>query len=210
MKLYDCKIAPNPRRLRIFLAEKGIEVEKIEVDVLGAENLDSPFQQINPRGLLPTLVLDDGTCIDEVSAICRYFEELHPDPPLLGTDALSKALVSSRQRHMEIDGMIAVSEVFRNSTEGWDQRSLPGVAAGTTAIPQLVERGTASLGRCFELLNRYLGASEFVAGDRYTLADITALCAINFASWVKLPIPAQHANTLRWYKAVSARPSATA
>ncbi|MBL6751403.1 MAG: glutathione S-transferase family protein [Nevskia sp.] len=211
MKLYDCKIAPNPRRVRIFLAEKGIRLDTVEVDILGGENLGEAYRRINPRGLLPLLELDDGTRIDEVVAICRYFEEVQPEPPLLGTDPRSKALVVSRQRHMEFDGMIAASEVFRNSAPAFAQRSLPGAAAaGVAAIPQLVERGRRTLEHCFGELERYLGQSEFVAGDRFSLADITALCTVDFAGWAKIKVPEHHLNTHRWYKAVSARPSAAA
>jgi glutathione S-transferase len=208
MKLYDCKIAPNPRRLRIFLAEKGIAVETVEVDVLSGENLKPDYLRINPRGMLPTLELDNGTRIDEVAAICRYFEELQPQPPLLGSDPRSKALVVARQRHMEFDGMIAVSEVFRNSAPAFAQRSLPGFNG--PAIPQLVDRGLQTVGRFFGLLEAYLGESEFVAGERFSLADITALCTVDFAGWAKLKVPEAHTNTRRWYQSVSNRPSAKA
>jgi glutathione S-transferase len=210
MKLYDCKIAPNPRRLRMFLAEKGISMQMIEVDILGGENLKAAYQAISPRGLLPTLVLDDGTVIDEVMAICRYFEELQPEPPLLGTDPRSCAMVVSRQRHMEIDGMIAVSEIVRNSSANFAGRGLPGVAAGVPAIAELVDRGTASLSRCLGFLETYLSGSPYVAGDRFSLADITARCTIDFASWANIGIPKTHVHTQRWYDGVSQRPSAAA
>lgn len=210
MQLYDCAIAPNPRRLRIFLAEKGLKIPMTEVDLIAGENLGESFLTINPRGLVPSLVLDDGTVIDEVEAICRYFEELHPEPPLLGTDAKSRALIASRQRHAEFDGMIAISEVFRNSAPAFAGRGVPGVAGGSPTIPQLVDRGTATWGRFLRTLDGDLAASEYVAGDRFSLADITALCAIDFAKWVKFEVPAECANVLRWYAAVSARPSALA
>lgn len=208
MKLYDCQVAPNPRRARMFLAEKGIEIETVEVDILGGENLQNEFLQINPRGLLPVLELDNGTRLDEVMAICRYFEDLHPEPPLLGRNALEKALVTNRQRKMEFDGMIAGSEVFRNQHENFAKRSLPG--AGTDvlpAIPGLVERGKQTLVRFFTALERYLNEADFVAGDIFTMADITAVCAIDFASWVDIKIPEEHTHTLAWYKRVSSRPS---
>ena len=208
MKLYDCQVAPNPRRARMFLAEKGIEIETVEVDILGGENLQSEFLQINPRGLLPVLELDDGTRLDEVMAICRYFEDLHPEPPLLGRNALEKALVTNRQRKMEFDGMIAGSEVFRNQHENFAKRSLPG--AGTDvlpAIPALIDRGKQTLARFFAALENYLGETEFVAGEVLTMADITAVCAIDFAAWVDIKIPEQNARSLDWYDRVSSRPS---
>lgn len=211
MKLYDCAIAPNPRRARIFLAEKDISLPTIEVDILGGENLTPAFLAINPRGLLPTLELDDGTRFDEVMAICRYFESIQPQPPLLGRNAKEKAIVEARQRKMEFDGMIAGSEVFRNSNEKFAQRSIPGGGGEPIpAIPGLVERGTQTLARFFKWLEIYLGESEYVAGDIFTMADITALCAIDFVAWVKIGIPPENARTLAWYAKVSARPSAKA
>jgi glutathione S-transferase len=211
MKLYDCAMAPNPRRARIFLAEKGIELPTIEVNILDGENLTPAFLAINPRGLLPTLELDDGTRIDEVMAICRYFETVQPEPRLLGRNAREIAVVESRQRKMEFDGMIAGSEVFRNQHEKFAQRSIPGGGGETIpAIPGLVARGTQSIARFFKWLEIYLSESEFVAGDVYTMADITALCAVDFVGWVKFAIPPENTRTLAWYAKVAARPSAKA
>jgi glutathione S-transferase len=210
VKFYDCQIAPSPRRVRIFLAERGIKVETIEVDLLAGANLKSEFLSINPRGLVPTLVLDDGTALDEVVAICRYLEETTPGTRLMGEDARSKALIESRNRHMEIDGFISVAEMFRNSTPAFSKRGLPGIDAEVPAIPQLVDRGRAGIGRFFERLNTYLGQGAYVAGDSFSIADITALCVVDFAGWVKQTVPEQHAHTRRWYEAVSKRPSAKA
>ena len=209
MKLYDCRVAPNPRRARMFLAEKGIDIDMVEVDILGGENLQDEFLKINPRGLLPVLQLDDGTRIDEVMAICRYFEELYPEPPLLGRNALEKALVTNRQRKMEFEGMIAASEVFRNQHENFTKRSLPGAGKHELpAIPALIDRGTQTLGRFFQALENYLDDADFVAGEIFTMADITAVCAIDFAAWVDIKIPESNPLTLAWYERVSARPSA--
>ncbi|MEQ8659924.1 MAG: glutathione S-transferase family protein [Gammaproteobacteria bacterium] len=211
MKLYDCSVAPNPRRARMFLAEKGITLAKVEIDILGGANLAADFLAINPRGLLPVLELDDGTRIDEVMAICRYFEELQPEPMLLGRDARERALVTSRQRKMEFDGMIAASEVFRNQHAQFAQRSLPGAGAAVLpAIPALVERGRQTLGRFFTWLETYLGEAPFVAGECFTMADITAFCAIDFARWVDIDIPADNVLSHAWYARVAARPSAGA
>ena len=211
MRLYDCQVAPNPRRARMFLAEKGIEIETVEIDILGGENLGEAFLDINPRGLLPVLELDDGTRIDEVMAICRYFEDVQPEPPLLGRNALEKALVTNRQRKMEFDGMIAASEVFRNQHENFSKRSLPGAGKDELpAIPALIDRGKQTLNRFFRALETYLEESKFVAGESFTMADITALCAIDFATWVDIKIPASNTRTLDWYERVSARPSAGA
>jgi glutathione S-transferase len=210
MKLYDCQVAPNPRRVRIFIAEKGLTLPKIEVSILDGDNLKPEFLRINPRGLLPVLELDDGTMLDETMAICRYLEETHPEPNLMGATALERATIESWQRHMEFDGLQAVGEVIRNSIPVFSSRGL----AGTTqvpAIPALVERGTASMARFFTHLEERLRETEFVAGNRFTIADITALCVIDTAqNFVKLPIPASNTNTQRWHAAVSARPSAKA
>ena len=211
MKLYDCAMAPNPRRARMFLAEKGLSLEKIEVNIVDGENLAPAFLAINPRGLLPTLELDDGVRFDEVMAICRYIEELHPTPPLLGRTPVERALVESLQRKMEFDGMIAGSEVFRNTHPKFASRSIPGGAdQDISAIPGLVTRGTQTLGRFFDSLERYLERSPYLSGEIFTIVDITALCAIDFAGWVNISIPARNTCTQRWYGEVSARPSAKA
>ena len=157
MKLYDCAVAPNPRRARMFIAEKGIEVPKIEIDILSGGNLKPDYFSVNPRGLLPLLELDDGTRFDEVMAICRYIEELHPTPCLLGRTPVERAQVESLQRKMEFDGMIAGSEVFRNQHPQFAARSIPGGGgAEIEAIPQLVQRGTQTLSRFFDALESYL------------------------------------------------------
>jgi len=210
MKLFDSKIAPSTRRVRIFLAEKGISVERQEIDLLASENRQPAFLAINPRGLVPALQLDDGTCIDEAVAICRYIEETHPHPPLMGTDAKSKALIDSRNRHMEIDGFGSVAEAFRNSVEGFKQRGLPGIAEDVPAIPALAERGMAGITRFYAGLETWLARHPYIAGESFSIADITALCVVDFAGWVKRTIPSTSAATQRWYDTVSKRPSAAA
>ena len=211
MKLYDCKMAPNPRRARIFIAEKGIDIPTVELNIVEGENLEPEFLKINPRGLLPTLALDDGTCFDEVMAICRYFEEIQPDPPLLGRDAREKALVESRQRQMEFEGMIAGSEIFRNQHERFAERSIPGGGSDSIpAIPALVERGRQTLVRFFDGLEGYLEATDFVACEIFTMADITAFCAVEFVGWVDFKIPEKNDRTRAWFDRVAARPSAQA
>ena len=211
MILYDCDIAPNPRRARMFIAEKGLDIKKVEVDIIGGENLSESFLSINPRGLLPVLELDEGTIIDEVMAICRYLEELHPKNPLLGSTPLEKARVVGYQRKMEFDGMIAISEAFRNDAvnKRFTFRSLPG-RDGTSAIEGLVERGQTTLDNFYIWLERYLTENEFVAGDNFTMADITAYVAIDFSKWVKRRIPKENIRTLEWYSKVSSRNSSKA
>jgi glutathione S-transferase len=204
-------MAPNPRRVRIFIAEKNLQIPAVEVSILDGENLKPDYLKVNPRGLLPVLELDDGTRIDETQAICRYLEETHPEPNLMGRTTLERAQIESWQRHMEFDGMAACSEVVRNSIPAFSSRGLPGVTQPVAAIPALVERGTQSVRRFYDRLEQRLKETEYVAGNRFTIADITALCAVDIAkNRINLPIPTENKQTQRWYDAVSARPSAKA
>ena len=209
MKLYDCQMAPNPRRVRVFLAEKGVDIPKTEVSIIDGENLKPEYLAVNPRGLLPTLELDDGNRIDETIAICRYIEETHPEPNLMGQDALEKAQIESWQRHMEFDGLNPTGEMFRNSFDPFKNRGLPGLE-NVQAIPELATRGKAGVERFYERLEQRLSQSTYIAGERYTVADITALCVVDFASFAKMGIPEANTNTKRWHADVSSRPSAKA
>jgi glutathione S-transferase len=209
MLLYDCAGAPSPRRVRIFLKEKRIEIPTKQINIVEGANLKTDFLKINPRGLLPVLQLDDGTSIDETVAICRYFEHTNPDPPLMGTTALEQALVESWQRRIEFDGMAGVADVFRNSAPPMVDRGVPG-RMGDAQIAQLVGRGRASVTRFYEMLNDRLGDSRYVAGEKFTIADITTLCTVDFAVFAGMPIPERHANTERWHAEVSSRPSSSA
>ena len=211
MKLYDTKMAPNPRRVRMFMAEKGISCETEQVDIVKGENLGEAYLAVNPRGLLPALVLDDGTVLDESVAICRYLEETHPKPPLMGTGAVGKAQVEARQRHMEFDGLAGAAEAFRNAFPLFSSRGLPGRTGPVDAIPALVERGKASVLRFYQRLNSDLANAAYVAGEDFTVADITALCAVDFAAGAaRIPIPDDCEHLKRWHAEVSARPSAQA
>ena len=209
MKLYDCQMAPNPRRVRVFLAEKGVDIPKTEVGIIEGENLKPEYLAVNPRGLLPTLELDDGNRIDETIAICRYIEETQPEPNLMGRDALEKAQIESWQRHMEFDGLNPTGEMFRNSFDPFKNRGLPGLE-NVQAIPELAARGKAGVERFYERLEQRLSQSTYIAGERYTIADITALCVVDFASFAKMGIPEANTNTKRWHTDVSSRPSAKA
>ncbi|MDQ2802801.1 MAG: glutathione S-transferase family protein [Pseudomonadota bacterium] len=209
MKIYDWHIAPNPRRLHIFLAEKGVRVELVEV---GQEDLTLAqwYRDKYPHAMAPMLELDDGTCIGEAMAICRYFEELHPEPPMMGTDAKEKATVAMWEQRANEEGMLAASELFRNMHPRFAERGLPGSAELIPAIPALRDRGHARLQRFFAKFDRQLADNTFVAGRRYTVADATALCAVDFAKWSDVTIPREARHLQRWYDAVSERPSARA
>lgn len=209
MKLYDCTVAPSPRRVRIFLAEKGISVPTVQVDLRNGEQFSESFRAINPDCTVPVLELDDGTRIADVIGICAYFEAIQPEPPLMGTDARDRALVTAKQRQIERDGLSAVMEGFRNHVRAFKNRALPGPHA-YEQIPALAERGRVRVGRFFEAANAALAGGEFVAGTRYTIADISMLVAVDFAGWIKVPIPDHCTHLRRWYDAASARPSAKA
>ena len=202
MKLHEFAQAPNPRRVRVFLAEKGIEVPTVQVDISAKENLGDAFRALNPVGTVPVLELDDGTCIAESVAICRYFEALHPDPPLMGTDAKDQGVVEMWQRRMEIQVFNNITGCFRNTNDFFKGR-----------IEQVPEWGELCKRRAFDelaWLDGELASREFIAGDRYTIADVTALCAIDFGRPSKIRIDPEHKNLTRWHEAVSSRPSASA
>lgn len=210
MILYDWSIAPNPRRVRIYLAEKGIDIPIEEAGYTDKPFLKPEFLEGHSHRRVPLLVLDDGTEIGEAMAICRYFETLHPEPPLMGTDARDRALVEMWERLAEAEGMQAISEVFRNSKRSFTDRSLAGSANPIPQIPELVERGTRRVGEFYDKFDRRLADNAFLAGENYTIADITALCAIDFAIFIGLAIPETSGNIARWHETVSARPSAKA
>jgi glutathione S-transferase len=202
MKIYDSKAAPNPRRVRIFLAEKGIEVPYEQVDITKAESRSPEFRKKNSLGVLPVLELDDGTCIAESVAICRYFEESQPNPPLMGVDAQDRAIVEMWQRRMEFEIFAPILQVFRN-THAFFKGRIPQVAEYGEVCRKAAER---QLG----WLDEVLADREFVAGSRYTIADITALCGIDFGRVSDIRIQAEQKNLARWHAAVSGRPSAKA
>ncbi len=210
MKLYDWSIAPNPRRVRIYLAEKGIDIQVEEAGYTDKAFLKPEFLERFPHRRVPLLVLDDGTEIAEAMAICRYFETLHPEPPLMGTDARDRALVEMWERLAEWEGIHAISEVFRNSRRSFADRGLAGSGNPIPQIPELVERGTRRVGEFHDKIDRRLADSAFLAGENFTVADITALCAIDFAIFVGLGIPENRSNVARWHESVSARPCAGA
>jgi glutathione S-transferase len=210
MHLYDMVKAPNPRRVRIFLAEKKIEIPTTQVDIPSGENLQPAYLAINPRGVVPTLTLDDGTILDESVAICRYFEALYPNPNLFGRSALEQAQVERWQRRLEFEGLFHIAMIFRNTASAFAGRSLPGQGPSLPQEPSLVTRAQAMLPPFFQAVNAHLSNSRYMVGDHFSIADITALVMFDFARWIKMPIPTEHSATLRWYAEVSARPSAKA
>jgi glutathione S-transferase len=209
MKFYDCATAPSPRRVRIFAAEKGISLPTVQVDLRNGEQFSEAFRAINPDCTVPALALDDGTVIADAVAICGYLEEIHPDPPLIGSTPQERAVVTALNRQIERDGFFAAMDAFRNASKGLKGRALPG-PHDYEQIAELAERGRARVGNFFRAMDARLADREFVAGDRFTIADISTLVLTDFAGWAKLKPPDACANLRRWHAAVSARPSANA
>ncbi len=203
MKLYDSRQAPNPRRARIFLAEKGITLPTEQVDIMAMQHKTPEYTAINPLQRMPALVLDDGTVITESIAICRYFEMLQPDPPLFGVGPKEIALVEMWNRRAEINFFSNVAAVFRHLHPAMKTLEVP-------QVPAWAEANKPRVTWFLQLLDRELGKRQFIAGDRFSVADITALVAFDFMKPAKLAVPDDLAHVKRWHAAVSARPSATA
>lgn len=209
MKLYDCATAPSPRRVRIFAAEKGIEIEKVEIDLAAGEQFSPEFRVINPDCVVPVLELEDGSRITEVPAICQYLEEIYPQPALFGNTPEERANAIMWNTKVEQQGLLAMRDAFRNSAKGLKGHALTGPVAAEQ-IPQLAERGRQCVGIFFGRLEQHLSGNDFVAGAHFSIADITALVFADFTRWIKIDIPEDAANLRRWYAAVSSRPSASA
>lgn len=207
MKIYDWHIAPNPRRLHMFIAEKGLDIPLIEVGT-DKLTLSDEYEARYPHAMVPMLELNDGTCIGEAMAIARYLEELHPEPPLFGANSKERALVDMWEKRANEEGMLAASELFRNTAATFADRGLPGSAEPIPQIPELTKRARERLARFYRKFDEQLANNRFLAGERFSVADITALCAVDFGKWTELDIPAECKNLRRWYDEVSARPSA--
>jgi glutathione S-transferase len=203
MKLYDSKLAPNPRRTRIFLAEKGISLPTEQIDIAAQQHKTPEYAEINPLQRMPALMLDDGTIITESIAICRYFEMLHPEPPMFGVGPKDSALVEMWNRRAEINFFANVAAVFRHTHPAMKELEVP-------QVPAWADANRPRVAWFLEMLNGELANREFIAGDRYTVADITMQVAVDFMKPARLVMPEGVANVKRWHAAVSARPSAGA
>ena len=202
MKLYDLKAGMNTRRVRIFLAEKGISIPLVEVDMMKNENRSPEYLAKNPMGTMPLLELDDGTFIAESIAICRYFEELQPDPPLLGSSPRERAEVEMWNRRMEFELLRPLAEAFQHLSPFWKGRRTQIEEAGNLAKDHALDR--------MDWMDRELSSRTFVAGERYTVADITAQCALLLGKNTGTPIPTGLEHLNRWFSAVTSRPAARA
>ena len=203
MILYDGGRAPNPRRVRIYLAEKGITVRLEPIDLGALQHKSADFAAINPVQRVPALVLDDGSVIAESIAICRYFEALHPEPPLFGVGARAIAEVEMWNRRLELNLLFPIAHVFRNTHPAMRELEVPQVPAWAEANkPRILD--------FLEIVNRELENNRFITGDAFTIADITGLVAVDFMKPAKLSVPDDLAHVRRWHAELSARPSAAA
>lgn len=209
MKLYDCNTAPSPRRVRIFVAEKGIVLPTVQIDLRANEQFSASFRAINPDCTVPVLELESGDKIADAVAICRYIEAKHPKPALMGGDALEQGVTEAWLRRIELEGFYSVVDTLRNASPKLKGHALPGPVEHEQ-IPALAERGRSRVETLFRRLDKQLSDREFIAGARYSIADITALVTVDFARWVKISIAEDCPHLQRWHKAVSARPSASA
>jgi glutathione S-transferase len=210
MKLHHSASSPNSRRVRIFLAEKGLSIPLVTIDLGKGEQHSDAYRVINSRRVVPTLVLEDDTAIGEVPVICRYIEEVHPTPPLFGETAKEKALVAMWERRAELEGFASVMEAIRNSAPGLKSRAIAG-PHDYEQIPELAERSKLRVKNFFADFDDRLGEAPFVAGQRFSVADITALVTVDFAAKaINFPVPDEHRSLKRWYDVVSSRPSMAA
>ena len=203
MKIIETKTAPNPRRVRVFLAEKGITVPYEEIDIMKGGHREPAFTKANPMQRVPVLVLDDGTAISETVAICRYFEETKPEPALFGKGPLQRATIEMWNRRMELGLLAHVAAAFRHTHP----------AAAALENPQFKEFGEANKPRAVEVakvMDAQLASHKFIAGDAYSIADITGMIAVDFMRAARIPLPPELKHVARWHGEVAARPSAKA
>ena len=204
--LYDCSTAPSPRRARILLAEKGIVHETVQVDLRNGEQLGEAFRRINPQCTVPALRTDEDRLLTDNAAITAYLEALRPEPALLGRTPLEKAEIASWNWRIEFEGFLAIAEALRNGSPAMANRALPG-PRDYAQIPELAQRGLARVRDFFTVLDERLEGREFIAADRFSVADITAVVAVDFARVVKIKPGEQHPNLQRWRAGMALRPS---
>jgi glutathione S-transferase len=204
--LYDCSTAPSPRRARILLAEKGVEHDTVHVDLRSGEQLGAAYRLVNPQCTVPALRTDEGLVLADNAAITAYLEARFPEPPLLGRTPAEKAEIASWNWRVEFEGLFAIAEAMRNSAPAMAGRALPG-PDDHAQIPELAQRGLARTRRFVETLERRLERREFVAAERFSVADITAVVAVDFARVVKVKPGEEHVNVRRWREAMALRPA---
>jgi glutathione S-transferase len=206
LTLYDFEMAPSPRRARILLAEKAVPFTAIQVDLRQKEQLGDAFRAINPRCTVPALRLEDGAILTDNAGIAAYLEATYPEPPMMGRTALERAEVASWNARIEMEGFMAIAEALRNSAPAMKDRALTG-AVNYAQIPELAQRGMARAQQFFVELDSHLAGREFIATEGFSLADITAVVALDFARVVRIKPGDDHPNLIRWRKAMGERPS---
>ena len=204
--LYDCSTAPSPRRARIVLAEKGVAHHTVQVDLRSGEQLGPAYRLINPQCTVPALRTDDGLLLTDNAGIAAYLEARFPEPALMGSTPAEKAEIASWNWRVEFDGLLAIAEALRNSSPAMANRALPG-PQNYPQIAELAQRGLARVQQLFASLDRQLEGREFVAADCFSLADITAVVAVDFARVVKVRATDAHPNLVRWRALMAARPT---
>ena len=206
LTFYDCATAPSPRRARILLAEKCAVHDVVQVDLRNGEHLRQAFRALNPSCTVPVLRTDEGAVLTENAGIAAYLEAQFPEPPLLGRSPLEKAEVASWNWRIEFEGLMAIAEALRNSAPAMVNRALPG-PVDYAQIPELAQRGVARVQQFMTMLDARLAGRDFVATDRFSLADISAVVAVDFARVVRVKPGDEHPNLLRWRAAMAGRPS---
>jgi glutathione S-transferase len=204
--LYDCATAPSPRRARILLAEKGLAHETVQVDLRSGEQLGDAYRAVNPQCTVPALRTDEGLLLTDNAAITAYLEARYPEPPMLGSTPREKAEIASWNWRIEFEGLLAIAEALRNSAPAMANRALPG-PVDYPQIPELAQRGLARVQQFFITLNEHLADRDFIAADRFSIADITAVVAVDFARVVKVKPGEMHPHLLRWRAAMGKRES---
>ena len=204
--LYDCASAPSPRRARILLAEKGVAHETVWVDLRSGEQMGDAFRAINPQCTVPALRTEEGDVLTDNAGIAAYLEARFPEPPLLGRAPIERARIASWTWRVEFEGLVAIAEALRNSSPAMVNRALPG-PNDYRHIPELAQRGLARVQQFFVMLDAHLADNEFVAGERFSIADITAVVGVDFARVVKVKPSEQHPHLQRWRAAMAQRPA---
>ncbi len=204
LTLYDCATAPSPRRARILLAEKGVAHETVQIDLRSGEHFGAAYRQINPHCTVPALRTEEGAVLTDNAAIAAYLEARYPEPALLGRTPLDQAEIAGWQWRVEFEGLLAIAEALRNSSPGMVNRALPGTV-DYAQIPELAQRGLARVKQFFADLNEHLAGHDFIAAGQFSIADITAVVALDFARAVKLKPGEEHPHLLRWREAMQGR-----
>jgi glutathione S-transferase len=206
MIFYDCATAPSPRRARILLAEKGIQCETVQIDLRTGEQMREAYKAINPQCTVPALATPEGKVLTDNAAITAYLEAVYPQPPMLGRTAIDKAEIASWNWRIEFEGLMAIAEALRNSAPAMANRALPG-PVDYAQIPELAARGLQRVQHFLNMLDTRLAGREFIAADQLSIADITAVVAVDFARVVRIKLGDQHPNLRRWREALALRPA---